>query len=234
MASTVQHSSRTMTRRDSGFTLIEVLIVTAVIGVIAGIAVPNLLTSRTVANERAVIATLRTISTAQAQCWSQRVVDVDGDGCGEAMSLAEMAGSIGLRNGPMKLWPATLPTSLGMISPSGYTTAKGYQLAVYLPDGAGQGLLAIPANLASVNADLAETAWTCVAWPLTRGGTGNATFFVNQAGEILVARQATYSGGTSVPPCGAALVGVPSNVIIGGDLAADTIGADGNRWSTLR
>jgi prepilin-type N-terminal cleavage/methylation domain-containing protein len=223
-----------MTRSDSGFTLVEIIIVTAVIGIIAGIAVPNLITSRSIANERAVIATLRTISTAQAQCWSQRVVDTDGDGCGEAMSLAELSGTIGLRNGALRLRPATLPLSLGNLDPVGQVITKGYRVALYLPNAAGQGMIASAANLASVNADLAETSWSCVAWPLNHGGTGQATFFVNQTGEIVVARRATYSGSTSVPPCGAALVGVPSNVITGGDLAADTVGADGNLWNTLR
>lgn len=223
-----------MTRCDSGFTLIEIIIVTAVIGIIAGVAVPNLVTSRGIANERAVIATLRTISTAQSQCWSQRVVDTDSDGAGEALSLVELAGVVGLRNGSMKLTPPSLPVSLGSLNATGQATVKGYLIALYLPNAAGQGLLGTPTNLASVDANLAETAWTCVAWPLTRGNTGNSTFFVNQAGEIVVARQAAYSGTGSAPPCGAALVGVPSNVIIGADLATDAIGADGNLWNTLR
>lgn len=223
-----------MTRSDSGFTLIEIIIVTAIIGVIAGVAVPNLITSRSIANERAVISTLRTISTAQSQCWSQRVVDTDSDGCGEALSLGELSGVVGLRNGALKLTPPSLPGSLGTANATGQATAKGYLIALYLPNAAGQGLLGTPANLASVSADLAETAWTCVAWPLTHGNTGSATFFVNQAGEIVVSRLATYSGTSSVPPAGAALVGVASNIIVGGDLACDAVGADGNLWNTLR
>jgi len=223
-----------MTRTDSGFTLIEIVIVTAVIGILAGVAVPNLITSRAIANERAVIATLRTISTAQAQCWSQRVVDTDGDGGGEALSLVEMAGVVGLRNSATKLTPPSLPVTLGTQNVAGQTMSRGYLMALYLPDATGQGLIATPANFGSVDADLAETAWTCLAWPVTRGNTGNATFFVNQSGEIVASRQATYSGNVSIPPCGAALVGIPSTSIVGGDLAADTIGADGNRWNTLR
>ena len=52
-------------RHPGGFTLIEMLIVTALIGVIASVAVPNLLSSRLVANESAAIQTMRAISTAQ-------------------------------------------------------------------------------------------------------------------------------------------------------------------------
>lgn len=223
-----------MIRNDSGFTLIEIIIVTAVIGIIAGIAMPNLITSRSIANERAIIATLRSISTAQAQVLSQRVVDADSDSCGEALSLAELAGLVGLRNSATMLVPPSLPASLGMLNAAGYATTRGYLIALYLPNAAGQGLIGSASNLGSIDTNLAETSWSCIAWPLTRGNTGSATFFVNQTGEIVASRQATYSGAGSVPPCGAALVGVPSTVIVGGDLATDAIGADGNLWNTLR
>ena len=47
-----------------GFTLVEIMIVVAIIALLAAIAIPNLLRARITANESAAMATLRTISTA--------------------------------------------------------------------------------------------------------------------------------------------------------------------------
>ena len=68
-ASAGRPANQTQAQADRGFSLIELLIVVAIILIIAAIAVPSLLRSRMDANQASAVANLRTVSTAAVSYW---------------------------------------------------------------------------------------------------------------------------------------------------------------------
>src|ERR1035441_7531045 len=58
---------RIRTSRNSGFTLVEIMIVVAIIGLLAAIAIPNFVRARSTAQKKACINNLRQIDGAKQQ-----------------------------------------------------------------------------------------------------------------------------------------------------------------------
>lgn len=71
-----------------GFTLIELMIVIAIIAIIAAIAIPNLLAARKQGNEASAISSMRTLNTAQVL---YRESFREADGSGRAIFASDIA-----------------------------------------------------------------------------------------------------------------------------------------------
>src|SRR5258707_15305594 len=157
-----------MMRKQKGFSLVELLIVVAIILVIAAVAIPNLLRSRMSANEASAVASMRTIVTAEIVYSSTYTV-------GFAANLTNLSDG----GTPANCIPPTVPAaasaclidnSLASGTKSGYTFAY-----------------------AAVAVGGLNASYTLNADPVASGASGQRHFFTDQTNVIRVNVSASAS-----------------------------------------
>jgi prepilin-type N-terminal cleavage/methylation domain-containing protein len=151
-----------MRTRQKGFSLIELLVVVAIIMIIAAIAIPNLLRSKMAANESSAVGSLRTINTAELT-YAAAYPNV-----GYSIDMPSLTGV------PATCATTAISTASCLIdavlanATAAGTAKSGYWFA-YAVTGAAGGI---------------NTAYTLLAAPANPGTTGQRYFFTDQTGVI--------------------------------------------------
>ncbi len=148
--------------KNKGFSLIELLIVVAIILIIAAIAIPNLLRSRIAANEASATATLRTLNTSEVTYASTYNSGFTDD--------LHKLGTPGASNQPSANYADLVDPVLAGNTGTPATTSFVKNGFVFKYAGSGTfGTIAVY----SINAD-----------PSARGSSGTRSFFTDQSAVV--------------------------------------------------
>lgn len=218
------------TTKRSGYTLAELLVGLGVAAALLAVVLQEPARDLVAPNERAAIAALRRVASAQARLASSGAIDTDDDGVGEYGYFGELAGSAPLRVynpvngsptlGAAVLSPPLLPRAFRQsffdLTGDNVVRVDGYFFKMFLP---GAPILdhigGVPetgvAGMGGATAagfpypDTGEVLWCCYAWPVEPGVTGRRAFFINQEGRIL----RTRNDGHARDPVYEGIVSVP-------------------------
>jgi len=156
---------RNFAKQNFGFTLVEIMIVVAIIALLAAIAIPNVLRGRTSANEASAIGNLRAL-----------------------VSSLEMVRSVNQAYPAVETWQATMygadcaaaTAPIPDFGPPSFCTANL---------NAGAGAPPVGADIQGFRYDYTGAAapaqtYTILAIPVTLNATGTRSFFTSEAGVL--------------------------------------------------
>jgi type IV pilus assembly protein PilA len=151
-------------KKQKGFSLIELLIVVAIILIIAAIAIPNLMRSKMAANESSAISSLRTINTAEVT-YATVYPSV-----GYSADLPSLGGTPAVCSAPGGASAASACiVDQVLAGATALATAKSGYYYTYNLNGAAGGV---------------NTAYTVSATPTVVGTAGQRYFFTDQSGVL--------------------------------------------------